>query len=468
MKIGVRAACGIAVLALGSTPGCMRATHESGRNVLLIVVDTLRADHLGTYGYPRPTSPRMDELAARGARFANARAASSWTLPSVASLFTGVYPAVHGAESVGTVVSERLRTMPEAFRDAGYATAAVSANPAFVTPTQGFARGFQRFDVLHGPPTERESPAAVSDSSLESWFVGATAKDVTTAALGWLAARPPAQPFFLYLHYFDPHAAYSPPPEMARRFGVADGDPLAGPAQWPVLLARTPPAPDVLGTLVALYDAEVASTDAAIGRLLDGLPRGVTDSTIVVVTADHGEEFEEHGGMQHGRTLFDELLRVPLVIAGPGVPQKLQVDAPVSLVGLWPTIAALAGAGAPTDAVAHASFAPLLRGAGAPPPVFADLDERYPGDPQRHRRALIEGSRKLLMDTQRGAALYDLGQDPGEHTVLTDSRELQSRMRAQILDRDAVAVASRATAPPGRIPFDPTWQARLKALGYLQ
>jgi len=144
------------------------------------------------------------------------------------------------------------------------------------------------------------------------------------------------------------------------------------------------------------------------------------------------------------------------------------VDAPVSLVGLWPTIAALAGAGAPTDAVAHASFAPLLRGAGAPPPVFADLDERYPGDPQRHRRALIEGSRKLLMDTQRGAALYDLGQDPGEHTVLTDSRELQSRMRAQILDRDAVAVASRATAPPGRIPFDPTWQARLKALGYLQ
>jgi arylsulfatase A-like enzyme len=361
--------------------------------------------------------------------------------------------------------------MPEAFREAGYATAALSANPAFVTPTQGIAQGFEHFDVLHGPPTDRDSLAAVpSDASLQSFLVAATADELTSAALDWLASHPRDRRFFLYLHYFDPHAAYSPPAEMARRFGVADGEPLAGPAQWRVLLSTAPPPASALPTLISLYDAEVASTDAAIGRLLDQLPPEVVESTIIVVTADHGEEFGEHGGVQHGRTLFEELLRVPLLIAGPGVPAARRVDAAVSLVGLWPTLAALAGAGAPPAAVAQASFAPLLTNEPAEPvAVFADLDARFTGDPQWHRRALVEGPWKLLMDTQRGTVLFDLTSDPGEHVDRAQSaREVRSAMRMRIVDRDAVALADRAAAPPGEIVLDPIRRAQLKALGYLQ
>ncbi len=470
MRSGGPVACGLVLVLLTSMPACTRHLHERSRNVLLIVVDTLRADHLGSYGYPRPTSPRLDELAGRGARFTNARAASSWTLPSVVSMLTGLYPAVHGAETVTAVLSERVRTMPEAFREAGHATAALSANPAFVTPVQGLARGFERFDVLRGPPTDKDSIVAVTgDASLQSWIVGATADEVTSAALAWLDSRPQDRPFFLYLHYFDPHAAYSPSAEMARRFGVADGEPLAGPAQWPVLRAPAAPTPGVLATLVSLYDAEVASTDAAIGRLLDRLPPEVVESTLVVVTADHGEEFGEHGGVQHGRTLFDELLRVPLLIVGRGVPAGMRVDAPVSLVGLWPTLAALTRAGEPPPAVAQESFAPLLRNEPAErAAVFADLDARFAGDAQHHRRALVEGSWKLLMDTQRGTALFNLANDSGEHRDLAqDARERRSAMRVRIADRDAVALASRAAAPPGQIVLDPIRRAQLKALGYL-
>jgi len=146
------------------------------------------------------------------------------------------------------------------------------------------------------------------------------------------------------------------------------------------------------------------------------------------------------------------------------------VEAPVSLVGLWPTLAALAGAGHPPPAVARESFAPLLDNQPAgTAAVFADLEARYSGDPRRHRRALVEGSWKLVMDTERGTALFDLVGDPGEHSDRAhDAPDLRNAMRARMLDRDAVALASRAAAPPGSIVLDPIRRAQLKALGYLQ
>src|SRR5205085_1198886 len=167
-------------------------------------------------------------------------------------------------------------------------TVALSANPAFVTPRQGLAGGFERFDVLHGPVAETRTRGAVpANGDFSLWVREATAADLTNAALDWLRTRDAARPYFLYLHYFDPHAAYTPPDDFARRFGVDPDSALAGIAQWDPLLAPEAPSPDVLATLMALYDAEIAATDAAIGRLLDGMPDSYKTNTIVVVTADH-------------------------------------------------------------------------------------------------------------------------------------------------------------------------------------
>jgi len=472
MRARVAAALGLLLVsAAASFPSCRHTAPPERPNILLIVVDTLRADHLGSYGYAPPTSPRLDELARRGTRFAAARAASSWTLPSVASMLTGVYPAVHGAERSDSVLSVELGTMVEGFRDAGYRTAAFSANPAFVTPRQGLARGFDRFEVLHGAPAEKRARGAVpAHASLNTWVMEATAEDVGSAAIQWIGAgQDGAKPFFLYLHYFDPHAAYTPPAQFARRFQVSEDSLPAGIEQWSVLLAPQAPAPQVLQTLVRLYDAEIAAADAAIGHLLDEIPQALRESTITVVTSDHGEEFGEHGGLQHGRTLYDELLRVPLLLVGPGIPAGTIVETPVSLTGLWSTLSAISGAAAPPSDAVEPSFAESMQRETAADPVYADLEARFEADRQKHHRALIDGSWKLLLDPQRGSELYDLDHDSGEQHSSADAHdELRHDMRARILDRNVAAVTRRAIAPPRQLLLDAARREQLKALGYLQ
>src|SRR6185369_6249593 len=230
------------------------------------------------------------------------------------------------------------------------------------------------------------------------------------------------------LHYFDQHGAYNPPRELAERFGVAAGDPLAGPAQWPVLQAPEAPDEKTLDVLVSLYDATIAATDASIGRLLGGLDPALRASTILVVTADHGEEFGDHGGMQHGRTLYDELLRVPLVIAGPRIESGAVVSRPVSLIQLWATFAELTGIPAPPASDDSGANASLLDAAGTQP-VYADLDARFQGDLQQHRRALVEGDWKLIVDPHRGTTMFELGSDRREtRDVAPTQSERRSRM----------------------------------------
>jgi len=463
-----------AALAAGALATCGAPPRS---NVLLIVIDTLRADHLGAYGYARPTSPRLDALASSGVRFANARATSSWTLPSVASILTGLYPAAHGVELNTSSIASDLPTMPEAFRGAGYVTGAVSANPAFVTPLQGMAQGFDHFIVLHGPPAKRATSinTAPADPWLRSSVRVATADRVTAAALHWIAGHSsgPA-PFFLYVHYFDPHAAYFPPTKYAARFGVAPDHPLFGAAQWPLLLAPEAPASaEDLATLVALYDGEIAFTDAAIGRLLEGIRARSTRPTMVVLTGDHGEEFGDHGGVQHGRTLWDELLRVPLVVAGPGIPHGSVVTAPVSLVSLWPTLAELTDVRPPTPTRPDApSLAGLLRGTApprAPQRLFADLEARFPRDRLVHRHAVVFGSWKLTVGADRRANLYDLETDPGEHRDLVAAEHGRERLLQTFLRvHNTAASAARAAVPPATITLTPERRDRLKALGYLR
>jgi len=456
---------------------CLGCTREPSRpNVLLVVIDTLRADHLGAYGYDRPTSPNLDRLAKRGTLFQRAHATSSWTAPSVVSILTGLYPAVHGVEQANSVLGESVPTMAEAFARAGYATAAMAANPAFVSPRVGIGRGFARFDVLQGDPVAIDAPVKMIplDPDFRTWVEVADAARVTDAALAWIGEPGRSErPFFLFLHYLDPHADYFPPAEMARRFGVDSADPLAGVAQRLLLrdgLRRAAggsfeaPSAAQLATLLALYDAEIAFTDIHVGRLLSGVER-LSRDTIVAVTADHGEEFGDHGGLMHGITLYQEQLHVPLILAGAGLQPGREVALPVSLASLWATLAELAGL-PPPGAGTGRSLAPLARGEPATVPVpFADLNNTERAE--LHRLAVV-GDRWKLIERRNGArALFDLATDPGEKRDLAglESAPLAS-LAEELAARESRVSAERARAAPATIELSPEDRARMRALGY--
>ncbi len=454
----------VAALVLALPGGCSRVTGEGAKpNIVLIVVDTMRADHVGSYGYAKPVTPRLDELAAHGTRFSRARAASSWTLPSVASILTGRYPAEHGAERMTLVLNDQQTMLAETLAAAGYDTVGFSANAAVVTPESGFAQGFGRFEVLEKRGPQSGPDPVWSGNPKQPAGPDATADVVTDAALAWLASRGGAtRPYFLYVHYFDPHASYSPPVPYAEKLGVRADDPLRGPAQPLVMLKKTL-TPEELATLRGLYDAEIAFTDHEIGRLLDGLGFGRTHDTVFVMTADHGEEFKEHGGMQHARTLYEEVLRVPLLVAGGDFPAGRVVDAPVSLVSIFPTLGELAHAELPPGLPGR-SLVPVLRGAApALDPVFADLP--FGGV---HRSAIVDGTWKLMIDHGFAPKLYDLSSDPTESTPRNQDQAARTMaMQKAIGDHNRISMQARAAAPPVQRNLDANRRERLRQLGYV-
>jgi arylsulfatase A-like enzyme len=390
-------------------------------------------------------------------------------------MVTGLYPAAHGAERNNAALATEAETLPEAFQDAGYLTAAVSANPAFVTPLQGFAQGFGEFTVKRGrvseDPRRPIGDATPSDPWMQSMVEVATAEEITQGALTWVAGHDHAPaPYFLYAHYFDPHAGYFPPPEYATRFGVAEDDPIRGDAQWPLLLSFKAPAdPRDTAKLVQLYDAEIAYTDAQVGALIDGIRARTKRPTYFIVLSDHGEEFDDHGGIQHGRTLYDELLRVPLLVVGPGIAPGHVVKAPVSLVGLWPTLTDMVGIHPPARADG-ASFAPLARG-GKPDRsqnLFADLEARFKNDALVHRRAVMNDTWKLITGPARSVPqLFDMLVDPKERADVPEPGPRQM-LRAILNTHETASRQVRRSQPPDKIELTPERRERLKALGYLE
>jgi len=282
-------------------------------NVLLITVDTLRADHLETYGYSRRTDPALRGLAMEGIVFDRARSQAPWTLPSMASLFTGLYPSEHGA----IFADHRIRSsdvgLAEVMHEAGYRTVAVVSHD-FVDSSRGFARGFERFD---------ESQIRPEDA--------VTSMQITDAALRHLRDRPDERPTFLWTHYFDPHFSYVRHPE----YGFADDyrGPLGKVLPVDLLNERAdaaqrggvPMASADVRYAIDVYDEEIAFTDGAIGALLDAA-RGFDPQRplLVVFTADHGELFMEHGRFGHDRELYRALTHVPLVLGGNAIPPALR------------------------------------------------------------------------------------------------------------------------------------------------
>jgi len=291
-------------------------------NVALILVDTLRPDHLGCYGYDRPTSPRIDALAAEGVVFESARTASTYTGEAVASLFTGRPPAMN-PEGLGWSArpTPMDRNLPKLFESAGYTTGIFSTS--FVMRFRGFYDSFQESELFPGVP---------NTSSLD--------EDLTTAALAF-AERHRGARTFQYLHYYAPHAPYNPPAEFLEPFSidrsVLDPETDIHPA---ALVSQGMQADDPRWVeLQKHYDAEIALVDRAIGRYLDGLEAlGLKDNTIVVIVSDHGEEFMEHGFADHAWNLYEETLRVPLIFWAPALFEPGRIADPVSIVDVMPTL----------------------------------------------------------------------------------------------------------------------------------
>src|SRR5262245_7793877 len=336
----------LALVAIAAVVPACRGGFDSARpDIVLIVVDTLRADHLGAYGYDRGTTPHLDVLARQGTVFDAAWSAAPWTLPSVMSIMTSRYPSSHRVENDGLKLGADTPTLAETLERSGYATAAFVSH-VYVSSAFGFGRGFETFE---------DFGLSRPDYRLEAGMEP-RADRVTDSALAWLD-RQGRRPVFLFVHYFDPHWPYDPPetfrpPGEAGYHGSLDA---AYDSISRFLDPRQPLPDDYRAFLLARYDGEIRFVDEQIGRLLDRLSASERGPRAwVVVTADHGEEFKDHGSMGHGRRLYEEVVRVPLIIRRPGKNGApgggARVSAPVSGIDLLPTLVAAAGAPAPAGA----------------------------------------------------------------------------------------------------------------------
>jgi arylsulfatase A-like enzyme len=451
---------GGALLAL--TSGC---GPPSPPNVLLVSIDTLRADAIGAYGATVAT-PALDRLAREGALFEQAIAPASQTTPSHATLFTGREVLNHGALRNGIALAESAETLAEVFRRGGFSTGAF-ASSFVLAPRFGWSQGFGRYDAEF--PRSGETLRARSGQWRRYDFDGFDRRASATneRALPWLAEAP--EPFFLFVHFFDPHAPYAASRERLAEVPVDHGRATAAERIAAVRAHMPGLRAEQLARVLRSYQAEVLEVDAALQRLLEALEeRGLADRTLVVVTADHGEGLGQHGTLDHAPQVYEEQLRVPLLVRWPGrVAPGLRIPEPIGIVDVAPTLAAAAGL-AFEDALDGRSLLPALEAGGdvQARPIFGRR-RHYPRPYQGHRGTLLfvrDGDWKLIRGSESDDELYDLATDPEERRNLVTARpDVASRLGA-LLDE------SLARHPDRVIDAKPDEETRraLEALGYLE
>ena len=395
-------------------------------SVLIVPLDTLRADHVGAYGYAAARTPVLDGLAARGARFANATTTTPLTLAAHTSLFTGTFPAYHGVrDNTGFHVDDSLTTMAEVFAGKGYRTGGFVG--AFVLDRRwGIAQGFT--DYL-----DAFNLSADVGPGLDS--IQRRGDEVVTHALAWLG-KDDTQPFFGWVHLYDPHAPYEAPAEFASRFPAGQ---------------------------IGAYDAEIAYTDSQVGRLVQALESsGRLENTLIVVLSDHGEQLGEHHEQAHGFFVYDASVQIPLLIAGPGVSSRVVPDQ-VRIVDVMPTVLDLAGVKGP-DVMQGTTLRPALDGGKVD--LLALSESWYPRFHYgwSELTAVRDGRFKFILAPRR--ELYDLTTDPGELTNIAAA----SQARADAMERSLRALLSRTTradAATGPAAVAPDVEQKLRALGYV-
>jgi arylsulfatase A-like enzyme len=420
----------LAALSSAGGPGCGGGAPARPRNVILISLDTLRPDHLGCYGHGRETSPALDALAARGLRCADASSAAPWTLPAHTTMFTGLYPSHHGVKDYSHRLGDGAVTLAEVLAERGFQTWAVINTWNLADPRFGIFQGFRSEDVHY-----------VRETGPKQQVLN-TGREVARLARERLEARDPARPFFLLAHFYDAHTDFTPDDEYRARFVAPYAGRLDGStAQLFALRERGLQLPEAdLRFLRELYDAEIRQLDDLLAEFFAYLAdEGLEEETLIVVTSDHGEEFQEHGGLLHGRTQFEELLRVPLILAGPGVPRGLVLEEPVHLVDLLPTILGRLGI-EPPGKLDGLDLAPAWGGSQLPERVLfgeADHNNAVDGKPVIDiKRSARSGSLKLHLDRHSGAlAFFDLARDPREQEDLTSSAPERLAPLRAALDR---------------------------------
>jgi arylsulfatase A-like enzyme len=428
---------------------------ESPSSVVLIVIDTLRADHMGAYGHSRPTSPHFDRWAQRGALYERAFASSPWTLPSFGAIYTGRYPSHHRA---GQILERELfkrkfakldasvPTLAQILVEHGYATAAVVTNP-FLHPTFGIARGIESYDYVRGGNAKARR-----------------ADEVVDRALDWLDQRE-ERPFLLVAHIIDPHLSYDPPESVRGRFSGNYSGQLELPMDlFLQIRAGLVPLDEADRRFIeAAYDEELLFVDEQVGRLLDEIEtRGLLRATLVALTSDHGEEIFDHDGFEHGHSEYQELLHVPLVFWGPGI-RAGRIRAPVSHVDLLPTLLEALDLPVPSGLPGVSLWPNLI--AAQPLPDRALLAEGTLYGPER--KALVRWPWKLIEASEgEDPMLFDLANDPAETRDLASAHPQRlGELLRELRDLSATAPEDGTQEPAS---IDAETRQQLESLGYLQ
>lgn len=419
-------------------------------DILFLLIDTLRPDHLGAYGYGRPTSPAVDRLAAEeGILFQRAYSVAPWTNPSIATLFTGKYPralfaAVPYEAAIRQALPKNVQTLAEILRGAGYRTLALIDHPG-INQKLGYGRGFDEFRGLFGGERVLLSKPTDPESVLDAF-------KTATAAVGEAG-----QPIFVYLHLVYPHRPYAPPAPYAEMFGPGFTRVEKGPKDG----------------VINMYDAEIRQTDDLLAKIFAEMKaRGWYERTAIVFTADHGEGFWEHGIAEHGRSLFNEEIRVPLVVVPPGgrTREPRVIDRPVSNVGLFATVLDFAGVLPPPDVPGESLLRFVRPGGAAGGPEWFFSESPHSVDIHAVAALSSEGQKYLRYrnpDSFPEEMIFDLAADPSEGRNLAGFFQglgaYRSRVRAhEERNRRALDAGEHET-----VEVEPETRERLRALGYL-
>ncbi len=469
-------------------------------NVILVSLDTVRADHLSLHGYHRPTSPNLAALAAEGVWFKQAISTASWTLPSHASWFTGLMPSEHGARFINgeegldvgdeTIedfrrvnrlaypLSEQNTTLAELLSAHDYATAAVISNNCALNHCWQLCQGFDYYDdrsevSLRTFATRVPTPAALVLRRVQQWAGHVTNGSLRTApeinrdVIAWLDRDPP-EPFFLFINYIDAHGPYTPHPEYDLGPLLPDDPAVASPNR------QVPPE---YRQLADDYDSELAYLDDHLGRLLAAFKRrGLYDDSLLIVVSDHGEAFGEHGWKTHGRSLYHEEVWVPMVVRYPGGTRRGVVERPTSTLAVFDTVLDEVGVENPVDPAARwRSLAAERGGAGdnaVTPEVLAELWPRYTLDGKSHPGGVMcavmtpEGM-KAIRNADERVEVYELPADPFERRDLSGQTPVAFDWAAGWLDRWATQMQVVRPEHDTQIVVDDALAEKLRSLGYL-
>jgi arylsulfatase A-like enzyme len=445
-----------AALAIATMCATACGSGQDARNVepspppltILISIDTLRPDHLGVYGYSRPTSPRIDAFASRAVVFENASSTSPWTLPAHASLLTGRYPRNHRLISHERRLPLSVMTIAARLKQARFDTRAV-VNTHNLSERFGLEYGFSKFRYVE------ESVDRVSPST---W--------ITDQAIEWIG-EPRERPLFLFMHYYDAHSDYTAFPEHRAAFEAPYGGEIDGSTVQLLNFRRGRGEINAADAdhLIDLYDAGIRQVDEELQRLFAFLREsGKLDSALVILTSDHGEEFLEHGSVLHGQTHYAEVLRIPLIIRYPPRLPALRIRSPVSLVDVLPTILGLLGE-APMADVDGLDLSPLWNDPSAQ--TISQFDQRALFSGGDHlggaTRSIQQGTFKLIYDAETDAReLYDLSADPDERANIAEFRNDV----AQSLESALMGTGSGVVSEGVPVELTDEEKALVEALGY--